>query len=124
MEITPRTKRFGMLLKHSNQGYILVPPLKRSDNSIALDDVELAECLADSIESQCSHVSLTYDILHIHRIEEQVWHKASLERKEDLPFVFFSEVQMLIKSLKIRKASHLNSISKTRSNAFFAFAYW
>ncbi|GBP74632.1 hypothetical protein EVAR_90770_1 [Eumeta japonica] len=70
-----------------------VPPLKRSDNSIAINDTKIAECLADSIEYQCSHSSPSHDIPNIHCIEEEVWHKASLEPKDDLPLITVSEVQ-------------------------------
>ncbi|GBP91422.1 hypothetical protein EVAR_64903_1 [Eumeta japonica] len=45
---------------------------QKSDNSVALDDVEIAECLADSIETQCSHASPPHDIAHVNRIEEEV----------------------------------------------------
>ncbi|GBP97267.1 hypothetical protein EVAR_49070_1 [Eumeta japonica] len=39
---------------------------------LAIDDAEIAECLADSIETQCSHASPPHDIAHISRIEEEV----------------------------------------------------
>ncbi|GBP88720.1 Probable RNA-directed DNA polymerase from transposon BS [Eumeta japonica] len=33
-----------------NRGIYPIPPLKKPDNSVAIDDAEIAECLADSIE--------------------------------------------------------------------------
>ncbi|GBP34566.1 hypothetical protein EVAR_85286_1 [Eumeta japonica] len=73
------------------------------DDSVALDNVEIGECLADSIESQCSHISPPHDIAHIQHIEEEVQNKASLEPKNDLPPVSLSEVQTLVKSLKTKR---------------------
>ncbi|GBP30444.1 hypothetical protein EVAR_20897_1 [Eumeta japonica] len=32
--------------------YIPIPPLKRPDNSVAIDDAKIAECLADSIKTK------------------------------------------------------------------------
>ncbi|GBP73705.1 RNA-directed DNA polymerase from mobile element jockey [Eumeta japonica] len=61
-----------MLSEHSaelHEGYTPIPPLKRPNGSIALDD---AECIADSIETQCSHVSPPQDIAHINSIEEEL----------------------------------------------------
>ncbi|GBP46772.1 hypothetical protein EVAR_10739_1 [Eumeta japonica] len=48
------TKRFGQLPKRSR---IYPIPHSKPDNSEAIDDAEIAECLADSIETQCSHAS-------------------------------------------------------------------
>ncbi|GBP61628.1 hypothetical protein EVAR_43565_1 [Eumeta japonica] len=60
-----------------------------------LNDTEIAECLADSIETQCSHASPPHDIAHINLIEEEVLHKTFPEPKDDLPPVSLSEVQTL-----------------------------
>ncbi|GBP80884.1 hypothetical protein EVAR_52188_1 [Eumeta japonica] len=51
------TKRFGQLPKRSKPRIYPIPHSK-PDNSVAIDDAEIAECLADSIETQCSHASL------------------------------------------------------------------
>ncbi|GBP63514.1 hypothetical protein EVAR_45674_1 [Eumeta japonica] len=87
-------------------------------NSVALDDAEIAEYLADSIESQFSHASPPHDILHIHRIKEELRHKDSFKPKDDLPPVSLSEVETLIKYLKIRKASGLDGISNKAIKCF------
>ncbi|GBP71315.1 hypothetical protein EVAR_57699_1 [Eumeta japonica] len=71
-EIRPSHKAFWKVTKAlKTEGYIPIPPLKRPENSVALDDAEIAECLADSIETQCSHASPPHDIAHINRIEEE-----------------------------------------------------
>ncbi|GBP86172.1 Probable RNA-directed DNA polymerase from transposon BS [Eumeta japonica] len=105
-EITPSHKAFWKITKAlETEGYTPIPLLKRPDGSIALDDVEVAECIADSIKTQCSHASPPHDIAHISRIEEEVLQKTSLEPKDDLTPVSLSEVQTLVKSLKRHRAS-------------------
>ncbi|GBP06263.1 hypothetical protein EVAR_3604_1 [Eumeta japonica] len=88
----------------------IIKGVKRSDNSVALGDAKIAECLADSIEFRCSYASPPRDILHIHRIEKEGRHKASLKPKDDLLPVSLSEVQTLIKSFKTRKTPGLDNI--------------
>ncbi|GBP21274.1 Probable RNA-directed DNA polymerase from transposon BS [Eumeta japonica] len=87
-------------------------------NEMAIDDAEIAECLADSIETQCSHASPPHDIAHISRIEEEVLQKTSLEPKDDLAPVSLSEVQTLVKSLNTRKAPGLDGISNKAIKCF------
>ncbi|GBP66600.1 Probable RNA-directed DNA polymerase from transposon BS [Eumeta japonica] len=71
-EIKPSHKAFWAVTKAlKTEGYTPIPPLKKPDNSEAIDDAEIAECLADSIETQCSHASPPHDIAHISRIEEE-----------------------------------------------------
>ncbi|GBP55076.1 Probable RNA-directed DNA polymerase from transposon BS [Eumeta japonica] len=111
-EIRPSHKAFWKITKAlKTEGYTPIPPLKRPDGSTALDDAEVAECLADSIETQCSHASPPHDPAHISRIEEEVLQKTSLEPRDDLTPVSLSEVQTLVKSLKTRKAPGLDGIS-------------
>ncbi|GBP44431.1 Probable RNA-directed DNA polymerase from transposon BS [Eumeta japonica] len=95
-----------------------IPPLKRPDGSTALDDAEVAECIADSIETQCSHPSPPHDPAHISRIEEEVLQKTSLDPRDDLTPVSLSEVQTLVKSLKTRKAPGLDGISNKAIKRF------
>ncbi|GBP89076.1 hypothetical protein EVAR_64712_1 [Eumeta japonica] len=81
-EIRPSHKAFWSVTKAlKSEGYTPIPPLKRLDGSTALDDAEVAECLADSIETQCSHVSPPHDPAHISRIEEEVLQKPPSNRK-------------------------------------------
>ncbi|GBP00538.1 Probable RNA-directed DNA polymerase from transposon BS [Eumeta japonica] len=112
-EIKPSHKAFWAVTKAlKTVGYTPIPPLKKPDNSVAIDDAEIAECLADSIETQCSHASPPHDIAHISRIEEEVLQNTSLEPKDDLAPVSLSEVQTLVKSFNTRKAPGLDGIHK------------
>ncbi|GBP66298.1 Probable RNA-directed DNA polymerase from transposon X-element [Eumeta japonica] len=119
-EIRPSHKAFWKITKAlKTEGYTPytpIPPLKRSDGTTALDN---AECIADSIETQCSHVSPPHDITHINRIEEEVLQKTSLEPKDDLTPVSLSEVQLLVKSLKTRKAPSPDGVSNKAIKCFF-----
>ncbi|GBP06712.1 hypothetical protein EVAR_92657_1 [Eumeta japonica] len=76
------TKRFGQLPKRSKPRDIPLYPKSKPDNSEAIDDAEIAECLADSIETQCLTLP-PHDIAHISRIEEEVLQNF-LEPKDDL----------------------------------------
>ncbi|GBP50544.1 Probable RNA-directed DNA polymerase from transposon BS [Eumeta japonica] len=118
-EITPSHKAFWRITKAlKTEGYTPIPPLKRPDGSIALDDAEVAECIADSIETQCFHASPAHDTAHISRIEEEVLQKTSLEPKDDLTPVSLSEVQLLVRSLKTRKAPGLDGVSNKAIKCF------
>ncbi|GBP90877.1 hypothetical protein EVAR_78527_1 [Eumeta japonica] len=114
-EIKPQSV-LGSYQSAQNRGYTLYPTQK-PDNSVAIDDAEIAECLAYSIETQCSHASPPHDIAHISRIEEEVLQKTSLEPKDDLAPVSLSEVQTLVKSLNTRKAPGLDGIHKPGNHA-------
>ncbi|GBP61825.1 RNA-directed DNA polymerase from mobile element jockey [Eumeta japonica] len=51
-EIKPSHKAFWAVTQAlKTEGYTPIPPLKKPDNSVAIDDAEIAECLADSIET-------------------------------------------------------------------------
>ncbi|GBP68522.1 Probable RNA-directed DNA polymerase from transposon BS [Eumeta japonica] len=118
-EIRPSHKAFWKITKAlKTEGYTPIPPLKRPNGTTALDDAEVAECIADSIETQCSHVSPPHDIAHINSIEEEVLQKTSLEPKDDLTPVSLSEVQLLVKSLKTRKAPGLDGVSNKAIKCF------
>ncbi|GBP27106.1 hypothetical protein EVAR_16777_1 [Eumeta japonica] len=62
-------------------------------------------------------------IAHTQHIKEEVQNKAFLERKDDLPPVSLSEVQTLVKSLKTKKASDLDCISRDLSAHLLPSAY-
>ncbi|GBP46716.1 RNA-directed DNA polymerase from mobile element jockey [Eumeta japonica] len=56
--ITPTHKAYWQVVKALKlDGYELVPALKNPDNTLAFEDREKAECLANSIERQCLHTS-------------------------------------------------------------------
>ncbi|GBP18162.1 hypothetical protein EVAR_12945_1 [Eumeta japonica] len=122
-EITLRHQAFWKITKaRKSEGYIPIPLLKRSDNSITIDDVEIAECPAGSVECQYSNASPSHDISHIRRIEEEVRHKGSLEPKDDLSPISVSEVQKLIKSPKTRNAPDLDSNKAIKSFFLLLFS--
>ncbi|GBP79378.1 Probable RNA-directed DNA polymerase from transposon BS [Eumeta japonica] len=51
-DITPSHQAFWKLTKALKlEGYLPTPPLKKADSSLAVDDVEKAECLVDSLSS-------------------------------------------------------------------------
>ncbi|GBP48157.1 Probable RNA-directed DNA polymerase from transposon BS [Eumeta japonica] len=56
-EIKPSHKAFWAVTKALKTEDIPYTPTQKPDNSEAIDDAEIAECLADSIETQCSHAS-------------------------------------------------------------------
>ncbi|GBP93547.1 hypothetical protein EVAR_90113_1 [Eumeta japonica] len=59
----------GSYQSAQNRGYTLYPTQK-PDNSVAIDDAEIAECLALYRDSMLA--SPPHDIAHISRIEEEV----------------------------------------------------
>ncbi|GBP74435.1 hypothetical protein EVAR_60585_1 [Eumeta japonica] len=70
-EILPSHKAYWGLAKAlKTERAASTPALKRPDNSIAFDDQEKPECLADSIEHQCSE-NPPYDLEHVRKVEEE-----------------------------------------------------
>ncbi|GBP19846.1 hypothetical protein EVAR_75139_1 [Eumeta japonica] len=67
-EIKPSHKAFWAVTKALKTEDI--PYTTQKDNSVAIDDAEIAECLADSIETQCSRFPSARH-RHISRIEEE-----------------------------------------------------
>ncbi|GBP24285.1 RNA-directed DNA polymerase from mobile element jockey [Eumeta japonica] len=110
-EIKPSHKAFWAVTKAlKTEGYTPIPPLKKPDNSVAIDDAEIAECLADSIETQCSHAFPPHDIVHISRIEEEAStsqgnHATSCQLQTDQPPE--RSGQTIRKILKTRLSDHL-----------------
>ncbi|GBP89031.1 hypothetical protein EVAR_61695_1 [Eumeta japonica] len=88
-EIRPSHKAFWSVTKAlKTEGYTPIPPLKRLDGSTALDDAEVAEVPCRLYrDSMLSH---------------------------DLTPVSLSEVQLLVRSLKTRKAPGLDGIIRFR----------
>ncbi|CAK1596908.1 unnamed protein product [Parnassius mnemosyne] len=69
-----------------------MPPLVRSDGQLAFDDSEKAECMADSIESQCSPSSLPIDPVHLNKVDEEAANLSATPPTDDpLPPVTFDE---------------------------------
>ncbi|GBP22713.1 hypothetical protein EVAR_13994_1 [Eumeta japonica] len=103
---------WGLAKALKTEGAARTPALKRSDKSIAFDDREKAEYLADSIEHQCSD-NPPYDSKHVRRVEEEVRHRVFLPPKDDLDPITHDEVSKHIKGLKIRKATAEEDILRT-----------
>ncbi|GBP82337.1 Probable RNA-directed DNA polymerase from transposon X-element [Eumeta japonica] len=71
-EISPSHKAYWGLAKAlKTEGDVPTPAMKPSDNSIAFDDREKSECLAESIEHQCSE-NPPYDVGHVRRVEQEI----------------------------------------------------
>ncbi|GBP76114.1 hypothetical protein EVAR_41897_1 [Eumeta japonica] len=106
MEIKPSHKAFWAVTKAlKTEGYTLYPTQK-PDNSVAIDDAEIAECLADSIETQCSHASPSrHRSYQSHRGRGSP--KTSLEPKT-IWLLSPQRSQTLVKSLNTRKAPGLD----------------
>ncbi|GBP69988.1 Probable RNA-directed DNA polymerase from transposon BS [Eumeta japonica] len=119
-EISPNHKAYWGLAKAlKTEGAVPTPALKRPDSSITFDDREKAECLADSIELQCSE-NPSVDSEHVRRVEEEVRQRVSLPSKDDLDPITLDEVSKHIKALKIRKAPGKDSISSKALKCFSA----
>ncbi|GBP92767.1 RNA-directed DNA polymerase from mobile element jockey [Eumeta japonica] len=117
-EITPSHQAYWKLAKAlKSDGYLPTPALRKPDNTFAVDDREKAECLADSIEQQCSNNTI-HDATHSHRIEEEVRTKIALEPQDDLAPVSVDEIQKHIKALKTKKAPGLDGISNKAIKCF------
>ncbi|GBP67591.1 RNA-directed DNA polymerase from mobile element jockey [Eumeta japonica] len=92
-EIRPSHKAFWSVTKAlKTEGYTPIPPLKRLDGSTALDDAESHRGRGSS--------------------------KNLLEPRDDLTPVSLSEVQLLVRSLKTRKAPGLDGISNKAIKCF------
>ncbi|GBP53508.1 hypothetical protein EVAR_45381_1 [Eumeta japonica] len=63
-EIKPSHKAFWVTKALKTEGYTPIPHSK-PDNSVAIDDAEIAECLADSIETQCSRFLRTTSLISV-----------------------------------------------------------
>lgn len=90
----------------------VMPPLTRPDNTRAFDDDEKAECLAESLESQCSPSSNPVDPEHLDTVNSEVERIAALgPSAPPLPHIRASEVRTIIKNLHPRKAPGADGIS-------------
>ncbi|GBP81618.1 Probable RNA-directed DNA polymerase from transposon BS [Eumeta japonica] len=104
---------FGQLPKQTEVGYTL-PPLKNLIIPVAIDDAEIAECLAGSIETQCSHAFPPHDIVHISRIKEEEAEVIGIHKRETTrppasyrPISLLSGLETIRKNLKTRLSDHL-----------------
>lgn len=115
-ELEPNHQAFWELQRRlKSRETASMPPLVRPDKTIAFDDVDKAECLADSLEAQCSPSSLPVDQAHLSEVDAEVERRTSLPPVEDpdypLPPVTPDEVHDIIKGLKPRKAPGSDGIT-------------
>ncbi|GBP34200.1 RNA-directed DNA polymerase from mobile element jockey [Eumeta japonica] len=71
---------WGLAKALKTEGAVPNPALKKPDKSIAFDNREKAEFLADSIVQQCTE-NPPYDSKHVRRVEEEVRQKVSLQTR-------------------------------------------
>lgn len=95
-----------------------MPPLKRPDLSLAFDDDEKAECLAVSLEMQCSPSILPVDQEHLSLVVSEVQSRSgsyssapSTSSTDAFPRVTADEVQTIIRDLHPRKAPGADGIT-------------
>ncbi|CAH2097930.1 unnamed protein product [Euphydryas editha] len=89
-----------------------IPPLVRPNLPPALDDLDKAECLADSLESQCSPSSQPVDPEHLLKVDSEVDRLAASPPTGDpLSPTTVEEVESIIKSLHAKKAPGPDLIS-------------
>ena len=82
-----------------------MPPLTKPDNTIAADDTEKAECLADSLEAQCSPSTLPCDPDHLTEVDSEVTEWASMPPTgEPVRPTDVEEVKSILKDLNPKKA--------------------
>lgn len=89
----------------------VMPPLTRPNLPPAFLDEDKAECLADSLESQCSPSTLPCDQAHLDMVNAEVERRTAIPLTESLSPVSETEVQSLIKKLRDRKAPGADGIS-------------
>lgn len=112
-ELTPSHVAFWQLTKSfKNDTVVELPPLIRPDGTLASDDLEKAECLADNLESQCSPSEQPCDPIHVAAVDTQVETWAPLPPAgEPIRPTSVEEVQDIIKRLKPKKAPGSDRIS-------------
>ncbi|CAH2075518.1 unnamed protein product, partial [Iphiclides podalirius] len=90
-----------------------LPPLVRPNSaSVALDDSEKAECLADNLEQQCTPSREHTDTVHLTEVDRVIETRAALPPEgEPLNSVTPEEVQDIIKNLKPKSAPGPDNIS-------------
>ncbi|GBP89489.1 RNA-directed DNA polymerase from mobile element jockey [Eumeta japonica] len=124
-EISPSHQAYWRLAKAlKTEGAVPTPALKRPDNSIAFDDREKAECLADSIEHQCSENPHTTQNMSGGWKRRFVIESPPTQRRSGSNYAGRS--QQTHKGLKIRKSPGRDTISSKAIKCFSAplWLYW
>lgn len=112
-EISPTHQAYWKLARALKSDTVApMPPLDRPGLQPAFEDDEKAECLAASLESQCSPSLNLLDSDHLEEVERELEERASTPLSEDpIPPVSTSEVALIIKGLRPRKAPGADGIS-------------
>ncbi|CAG9103079.1 unnamed protein product [Plutella xylostella] len=111
-DIRPTHTAFWRLTRALKSDTVVdMPPLSKPDNSLAFDDDEKAECLALSLEAQCSPSEEHPDSTFIQVVDEEVGRRVSLPPVDSLDLVTVSEVKLVIKDLHCKKAPGSDGVS-------------
>lgn len=111
-EISPSHQAYWKLARSFKSDSVsTMPPLSRPDDSIAFDDGEKAECLADSLEAQCSPSNLPVDPIHLSTVDSEVERLSALAPTSPLAPTTVDEVQTIIKGFRPNKAPGPDRIS-------------
>lgn len=82
-----------------------MPPLTRPNLPPAFDDLEKAECLADSLESQCTLSTQPADPSHVALVESEVEARLARAPADDpLPPVTLDELRQTLRTMHPKKA--------------------
>ncbi|KAI8427039.1 hypothetical protein MSG28_014680 [Choristoneura fumiferana] len=105
-EISPSHQAYWKLARSlKSEHSSAMPPLDRSDHQTpAFDDDEKAECLAASLESQCSPSQLPVDPNHLLKVENEVDRRSLIAPVDPITPVTVSELGDLVKRLRVKKA--------------------
>ena len=112
-EISPTHQAYWKLTKKlKSDTQSIMPPLNRVDLPPAFEDEEKAECLAESLESQCTPTVDHVDYVHIAAVDREI-ERRNAQPPSDPPLepVKAAEVESIIKALKVRKAPGSDGIS-------------
>jgi Reverse transcriptase (RNA-dependent DNA polymerase)/Endonuclease-reverse transcriptase len=111
-EIEPTHQAYWRLARSFKADTVVsMPPLRKPDDSIAFNDDEKSECLADSMETQCSPSTLLCDPDHIAHVDREVERLSAAPPTTSLRPTTVDEVRTLIKGLKPRSAPGADGIS-------------
>lgn len=90
----------------------VMKPLNRPNQPPAFDDDEKSECLADSLQAQCSPSTLPCDPAHLLEVDSELARRQALPPSDPpLALVTEQEVRDIIKSLPPRKAPGSDGIT-------------
>lgn len=111
-EIEPTHQAYWHLVRSlKSNSTSAMPPLSRPNLPPAFEDEEKAECLAVSLEQQCSPSLDQVDPVHLDTVTRVVEEKSSVPPTDTLEPVTASEVESIIRGFHARKAPGPDGIS-------------